>query len=487
MDDPTFASAVEQAAAIRDRLISSSELLEAHFAQIARHNPALNAIVTLDEERARARAWEADAALARGESWGPLHGVPVTIKDAIATAGIRTTGGYEPLADYVPDEDAPVVARLKAAGAIVIGKTNLPVLSRDFQCENPIFGRSNNPWNLGHTPGGSTGGGAAAIAAGLSPLELGSDIGGSVRIPAHYSGIFSLKPTEHRVPTTGHIPDLPDHPRAVRHMNTIGPLARSLDDLELALRLISGPDGREVEVPPAPLDPFPTPELSSLRLAWTDDFGVPVTADTSAGLEALASRLAEAGAAIERELPDGLDFDLIRETHGALIHAERASTMTPEEEAAYLRERGLDLNNLDAASDNPMERGMALASNASVRDLATILNRRDAQIAILERFFERVDALLCPVTSTPAIPHTPRNTPIDVDGRPVPYWLAGGGHCGPFNLTGHPAVIIPLTQSSSGLPIGLQILGPRWSEMRLIALARAILPLAQGYRRPPGY
>jgi amidase len=169
MDDPTSATASEQAAAVRDRLISSSELVDAHYAQIARHNPALNAIVTLDEERARARAREADEALSRGESWGPLHGVPVTIKDAIATAGIRTTGGYEPLSDYVPDEDAPVVARLKAAGAIVLGKTNLPVLSRDFQCENPIFGRSNNPWNLGHTPGGSTGGGAAAVAAGLSP------------------------------------------------------------------------------------------------------------------------------------------------------------------------------------------------------------------------------------------------------------------------------------------------------------------------------
>jgi amidase len=308
-----------------------------------------------------------------------------------------------------------------------------------------------------------------------------------VRIPAHYSGIFSLKPTEHRVPTTGHIPDLPDRPRAVRHMNTIGPLTRSLDDLQLALQLIAGPDGREVEVPPVPVDAQPTPEIGSLRLACSDDFGVPVTADTSAALETLATKLAGAGAAVERELPEGLDFDLLRETHGALIHAERASTMTPEEEAAYLRERGLDPDNLDATSDNPMERGMALASNASVRDLATILNRRDAQIAILERFFQRFDALLCPVTATPAIAHCPRNSPIDVDGQSVPYWLAGGGHCGPFNLTGHPAVIIPLAQSRDGLPIGLQILGPRWSELKLLALARALLPFAQGYQRPPGY
>lgn len=488
MDDITFASAIEQAAAIHEGRISAVELLEAHLARIEQHNPALNAIVTLDAERARARAAEADAARARGESWGELHGVPVTIKDAIATSGLRTTGGYEPLADYVPDEDAPVVERLKAAGAIVVGKTNLPVLSRDFQCENPIFGRSNNPWDLERTPGGSTGGGAAAVAAGLSPLEIGSDIGGSVRIPAGYSGIYSLKPTEHRVPITGHIPDLPDRPKAVRHMNTIGPLARSLDDLELALRLIAGPDGREVEVPPVALDPAPIPQLTSLRLAWVDQFGhVPVTRDTSAALEALAGQLAAAGASVERRLPDGLDFEILWETHGALIHAERASTMTAEEEAAYLRERGLDPDYLDPRSDNPMERGMAKAANATVRDLADILNQRDAQIGVLEAFFGQVDALLCPVTATPAIRHCPRNTPIDVDGREVPYWLAGSGYCGPFNLTGHPAVIVPLTQSAEGLPIGLQIVGPRWGEMKILAIARALEPLVQGYRRPPGY
>jgi amidase len=444
--------------------------------------------VTLDSDRARARAKDADAAQARGEYWGLLHGVPVTIKDAIATAGIRTTGGYEPLADYVPAEDAPVVARLKAAGAIVIGKTNLPVLSRDFQCENPVFGRSNNPWDLERTPGGSTGGGAAAVAAGLSPLELGSDIGGSVRIPAHFCGIYSLKPTEHRVPTTGHIPDLPTQPRAVRHMNTIGPLTRSLDDLDLAIRLISGPDGREVEVPPVPFDSLATPRPADLRLAWIDVFGrVPVTRDTSAGLQSLAENLSAAGANVERGLPDGLDFETIWETHGALIHAERASTMTPEEEAAYLRERGLDPDGLDPRSDNPMERGMAKASNTSIRDLAAILNQRDAQIQILERFFTEVDALLCPVTSTTAIRHCPRNSPIDVDGQMVAYWSAGGGYTGPFNLTGHPAVIVPLTQSAEGLPIGLQIVGPSWSEMKILAIARALEPFVQGYRRPPGY
>ncbi len=309
-----------------------------------------------------------------------------------------------------------------------------------------------------------------------------------MRIPAHYCGIYSLKPTEHRVPTTGHIPDMPGQPRAVRHMNTIGPLTRSLEDLELAIRLISGPDGREVEVPPVPLDSVATPPLSNLRLAWIDAFGnVPVTRDTSTSLADLAKNLAGASARVEQRLPDGLDFEIIWEVHGALIHAERASTMTVEEEANYLRERGLNPGSLDPASDNPMERGMARAANASVRDFAALLNQRDGQIQILETFFDDFDALLCPVTSTPAIRHCPRNTPIDVDGQEVAYWSAGGGYTGPFNLTGHPAVIVPLTQSSEGLPIGLQIVGPRWSETKLLAIARALAPFVQGYKRPPGY
>jgi len=485
MHDLVFASATAQATAIRSREVSSVELLELHLEQIARHNESLNAIVTLNAERALERAAAADAALARGEDWGPLQGTPVTIKDAIETKGIRTTGGLEPLRDHVPARDAPVVARLKAAGALVIGKTNLPVLSRDFQCENPIFGRSNNPWDLERSPGGSTGGGAAAIAVGMSPLELGSDIGGSVRIPAHFCGVYSLKPTEHRVPTTGHIPDLPNAPRAVRHMNTIGPLARSLDDLQLALRLIAGPDGLEVEVPPVRLEPIHTPAAGSLRLAWTDDLGgVPVTSDTRAALEALGAALADAGTNVDRRVPEDIDFDTARELHGALIHAERCATMTEEEERQLVEDRGLDPGHIDRYSDNPMERGMARAINASMRRFTELMNQRDAQILALERFFDTWDALLCPVSTTPAIVHTPRNAPIRVDGQELPYWLAGTAYTGPFNLTGHPAVIVPLAQSKEGLPIGLQIVGPRWSEMKLLAIARFIEPYVHGYRRP---
>src|SRR5918997_4917821 len=242
-----FSSANEIAAAIRLRRVSSSEVLDLYLARIAKHNKALNAVVTLDEAGAKARAKHADKALARGELWGPLHGVPMTIKDALETADLRTTGGHPPLSNHVPKKDATAVARLRAAAAVLIGKTNVPPLSADGRADNPIFGRTNNPWNLERTPGGSTGGGAAAVSAGLSAFDVGSDLAASVRMPAHWCGLFGLKPTERRVPNTGHIPEVPGMPRAVRHMNVLGPLARSVEDLELMLGIIAGADGHDWE------------------------------------------------------------------------------------------------------------------------------------------------------------------------------------------------------------------------------------------------
>jgi amidase len=203
MSDLSFLPAHTLAQGIRDRTFSSLEVLQAHLQQIQAHNGELNAIVTLDEENALRKAKEADNALANGASWGALHGVPVTIKDFLETANLRTTANYEPLANYIPQQDATVVQRLRSAGAIILGKTNLPKLSQGFQTDGEFLGRANNPWNLAYTPGGSSGGGAAAVAAGLSPLDIGGDIGGSIRIPAHFCGIYGLKPTEHRVSNAG--------------------------------------------------------------------------------------------------------------------------------------------------------------------------------------------------------------------------------------------------------------------------------------------
>src|SRR5256712_10993731 len=239
--DIVFCSTTQVAAAIRAGGVSATEVLEAHLAQIATHNPVLNAVVTMDAEQAHKRAREADKALARGEVWGPLHGVPFTLKDAHATAGMRTTTGFPPLANYVPQEDSTVTARLKAAGGILIGKTNVPVMLADYQSNNPIFGRTKNPWNIERTPGGSSGGAAAALASGMTPFEIGTDLAGSIRIPTHFCGLFGLKPTEQRVPLTGLIPGLPT-PRSVRIMSCIGPMARTVEDLALLYAIIAGPD-----------------------------------------------------------------------------------------------------------------------------------------------------------------------------------------------------------------------------------------------------
>jgi len=244
--DLNFASALEAARAIRKRQVSSVELTQHILKRIDQHNPSLNAIITLVRDKALARARAADKAMAGGQCWGPLHGVPITIKDSFEIAGVRTAAGAPSLADYVPKEDAVAVSRLRAAGAVILGHTNVPTMLSDWQSYNKIFGTTNNPWDLKRTPGGSTGGGAAALAAGLSYLSVGSDIGGSIRVPAHFCGVYGHKPTLNVIPLRGHIPPPPGmRPFPLGDLPVAGPLARSAADLQLALQVLGGPDTEE--------------------------------------------------------------------------------------------------------------------------------------------------------------------------------------------------------------------------------------------------
>ena len=265
-------------------------------------------------------------------------------------------------------------------------------------------------------------------------------------------------------------------------MNTIGPLARSVDDLTLALRLIAGPDGRQWEVPPVPLDTAPDRPLSMMRLAWTDDFGgVPVTDDTQVALTTLVEELRRLGCHIERRVPEGFDFTTAWETWGEILIAERAAT-APE----FVRER---LAALDARPDSAvaMFRGMARGAKATMQQYTESLTKRDILIAALEQFLARWDAFLCPVTVGPAIAHCPFGTPVNVDDQQVPYFVAGPAYTCPFNLTGHPVVVLPLTRSAEGLPIGLQVVGLRWGEMQLLAVAARLAEVIGPFHRPPGY
>jgi amidase len=466
LTDLTFQPAHALAGLIRAREVSVTDVIEAHLAQIARHNPALNAIVTLDEAGARRRAAEADAALARGEVWGRLHGVPVTIKDALETAGLRTTAGHRPLASYVPERDATVVARLRAAGAIILGKTNLPPLAAGFQTDGPLLGRANNPWDTSRTTGGSTGGGAAAVAAGLSPLEMGSDFGGSIRIPAHFCGVFGLKPTEHRVSTAGHIPELPGTPRRVRHMAAVGPLARSVEDLRLCLSLIEGADGRNWEVPPAPRDDARARPLHEYRIAWSDSLGgVPISAETRAALEGLAGQLAEAGCRVERLDP-------------------------PEFDVAALERAGRAVGGFEARPELPLPirvvvrlQTMVTAGDAYIGGL----NRREVFITQMEEFLSEWDAWLCPAAAVPAFPHRKAGGSFEVDGGKIPYFAAGAHYTKVFTFTGNPVVAMPIARSGDGLPIGAQLVGRRWRDNELLNVAATIEAVTGGFQRPPGY
>jgi amidase len=480
-------TAQQIAQAIRERKASTIEVVQAHLAHIAQHNSALNAIVTLDEERALDRAKVADAALARGEIWGPLHGVPVTIKDVYETAGLRTTSSFYLLARYVPKQDATVVARLRAAGAVILGKTNMPMLAVDIQTNSPLFGRANNPWNLGRTTGGSTGGGAAAVAAGLSPLEVGSDMGGSIRIPAHFNGVFGFKPTEHRVPATGHIPDLPGAPRVMRHMCCFGPLARSVEDLRLCFTLIAGPDGKDLDVLPVPLDAPPERPLRQMRFAWMDDFGgAPVTAETRAALARLADSLADLGCCVERAGPPGFDYASAWRTYSEIL-----GTMIGAIIPAPMRLLGrlaMPLLHMNEPTMRSLTRGFKL----NARQYMEALARRDALIEQMERFLGDWDAWLCPVAPTPAFSHRRSGLvrpgrPIEVDGHKVPYWRGSISYAVVFNLLGNPVVVLPLSRSSEGLPIGVQVVGRRWRDMELLAVAGQLAEVTKPFQFPPGY
>ncbi|MEO0456619.1 MAG: amidase [Cyanobacteria bacterium P01_A01_bin.114] len=491
MVDLTFATACQLAQMIRDRAASSAEILEAHLTKIANHNPNLNAICTLDEENARARAKQADEALANGEIWGLLHGVPITIKDIFETEGMRTTAGYIPLKGYVPEQDATVVARLRAAGAIILGKTNLAELAGDFQSTNALFPRVNNPWHLDYTPGGSSGGSAAAVAAGLSPLDLGNDIAGSVRQPAHFCGVYGLKPTDQRISTAGIIPEVPGMPHCLRQMMTVGCFARSLEDIQLCFSLIAGADSRRPAVPPVPVDAPPNKPWQDLRIAWIDEWSaVPVAADIRHAMHKVAQTLTQAGASVEHWQPDAFDLSAILNLYTRVaayinVYAQPINRHTIKRAVRQIFRT--------ATQGDPALRQLGNFSrvlpellNPSLKGYFEALTERDRVIAQLDKALEPWDVWLTPVAATPAFTHRPAWSAVDVDGKAYPHAIANGAYTMPFNLSGHPAVVIPIGQTQAGLPIGLQIVGQRWQEMTLFAIAQQVDKIVGNFQSPPG-
>lgn len=493
MSDLVFTPAYQLAQMIRDRVVSAVEVLDAHLTQIAKHNSKLNAICTLDRDRARQRAQQADEALARGENWGILHGVPITIKDIFETAGLRTTAGYKPLKDYIPQQDATAVARLRAAGAIVLGKTNPAELASNWQGINSLFKRVNNPWNLDYTPGGSSSGSAAAIAAGLSPLDIGDDIGGSIRQPAHFCGVYGLKPTDRRVPTRGHIPEVPGMPKCIRQMLTVGPFARSVEDLRLVMQLIAGADLHQPDIPPVPLD-TPSPKtFQNLRIAWCDEFSsFPVALEIKLAIQSVAKKLSDIGTQVEQWIPK-IDFVAAWQigfavgVYNSLYSVPLNSDFTLLSRMAFLfREATQGDPNLRSLGSIP---GIVfpIFFKQSLKGYFEVLTQRDRFITQMDRELEQWDAWLCPVAMTSAFTHRASGEAVEVDGKKVPYMMASGAYTGLFALTGHPVVVVPIGQTQAGLPIGMQVVGKRWREMELLAIAQEIEKVIGGFQRPSGY
>ncbi|MDF0556750.1 amidase [Kamptonema sp. UHCC 0994] len=492
MSDLVFASACQLAEMIRDRQVSAVEVLDAHLGQIAKHNSNLNAICTLDESNARNKAEQADEALLRGESWGALHGVPITVKDLFETAGLRTTAGSISLKDYLPQHDTTVVKRLRSAGAILLGKTNVGDLAGGYQGLNDVFPRVNNPWNLSYTPGGTSSGGAAAIAAGLSPLDLCSDFGGSIRQPAHFCGIYGFKPTDRRVPTTGHIPEVPGAPHCMRQMLTVGGLARSIEDLSLCLQLIAGADPAQPDIFPVPLDQPSDQLLQTRQIAWSDEWAFyPVAEEIKSAIQSVATKLTEAGVTLEKWIPN-FDFLAAWKTYYKLaaynlIYAQSLTVSDIRKNLFFLFRDGMQGDRNFRKLGNLPSIGLPISLNPTLKGYFETLTERDSFITQMDKALAQWDAWLCPVAMTSAFTHRERGAAIQVDNRSVPYSMASGAYVVPFNLTGHPAVVIPIGKAQNGLPIGMQIVGKRWQEMELLAIAKDIDQVVGGFQRPSEY
>ena len=453
-----FKSATEMVNAIKKGQTTSVELLNLHLERIKRYNGDINAVVALNVDAARERATEADKAIVDGKDWGPLHGLPMTVKDVFEVVGMPATSGDPKLKDYIPDHNATAVQRLIDAGAIIFGKTNVPYHASDIQSYNEIYGTTNNPWDLSRTPGGSSGGSAAALAAGFTPLELGSDIGGSVRNPAHYTGVFGHKTTFGVVPRYGHIPPMPGQvpPEAMpaAPLFVLGPLARCAEDLELSLEVLTTPNSMDDTANGAKLLPPKRKQFKDYRVAvWFTDSYPPaeIDADVLEALKMAVKKLRGAGLDIDEEARPNIDLM----ESGQLwyeIYSQMMAGALPLEEV--------------------------------------LVERQKKQQSIWAEFFEYYDVLLTPISPTVAFPHDHEGTLLDrsleINGQKRPM-LNSLTWAYMAVVSGLPATVAPVALNEAGLPVGVQIIGASFDDRTTIAFAKGLSNLIGGFVPPPGY
>lgn len=449
-------SAIELAQLIRTKEVSSEEMVRAFLNRTDEVNPKINAVVHLRREAALEEARLADHALQAGSSIGPLHGVPFTVKDSFDTAGVVSTAGITGRASYIPDKDATAVARLRAAGAIVLGKTNTSEITMGFETTNLVFGRTNNPYNLERTSGGSSGGAAALLAAGGTPFEIGTDTGGSIRLPAHFCGVAGLKPTQGRIPRTGHIVSFDGPHQFLTH---VGPLARYVEDLILLFPILKGTDGVDPHITDmAYRDPHAL-SLQNLRTAFFVDNGdVPADEDTQRVVTEAVKHLSDNGAVVNEDRPEGIEQSY--DFYLGLLWADGG---------AWAR-RILDRS---ATSKTIFEERITQFKPLPVADYTALIERWDLFKSRMLSFWRNHDVLICPVNAHAAIPHG-----TTYQGRN----LAAYGYTMAFNLSGWPSTVVRCGTSSDGLPIGVQVVAPPWREDVSLAVAQHLQQL-HGWRR----
>jgi amidase len=453
-----FSSAGEMVNAIRQGQTTSVELLNLHLDRIQRYNDGINAVIALDVDAARKRAAEADKAIMEGKDWGPLHGLPMTVKDVFEVIGMPATSGDPKLKDYIPKQNAIAVQRLIDAGAIVFGKTNVPYHGGDIQSYNEIYGTTNNPWDLSRTPGGSSGGSTAALAVGFTPLELGSDIGGSLRNPAHYTGVFGHKPTFGIIPRYGHIPPMPgrvsQNAMPAIPLFVVGPLARNAEDLELALEVLTTTNSME--------DGTNRPKLLPPRRQQFKDYRVAVwLSDPYAEAEIDDDVLAVLKMTVEKLRGAGLDID------------EKARP------------------NIDLMGNVSLFRIIHYQMMIGALPLNKVfIERQKKQQTMWAELFERYDVLLAPISPTVAFPHDHKGTfrsrrfKVNGEEKPMHYNITWAVMA---IVSGLPATVAPVGRSESGLPVGIQIIGARLEDRTTIAFAKGLSELMGGFVPPPGY
>ena len=477
-----FDSAHEILEKIKQGEVSSLEVLESFLAQVEKVNPKINAVVALDIERAKEKAKEADNKISLKSKLGPLHGLPMTIKDAFEVEGIVSTGGNPAWKDNIPKRNAEAVQRLVDAGAIIFGKTNVPFLSSDLQSFNKIYGTTNNPWDLERTPGGSSGGSAAALAAGMTPLELGSDIGGSIRVPAHFCGLYGHKPSYNIISEVGHMPPPPGSILTGNGLSVAGPLARSPEDLEIALDVLVAAQEQDSQAWKVKLPKARTKKIKELKIAvWPDEPYAEADNEITNLIKDTAEDLRHAGAKVETvDLP--ISFEEIDKIYSLLLNPLMLAG-SPKETFETLAKLNESLDPNDVSELAKVARGSVLKHADWVLVNAIRQNMRQKW----REFFNKFDVILCPTCITPAFKHNHNpvhERKLTINGKDDEY-LRATLWAGPAVSAGLPSTNVPIGMSSNNLPISMQITGPYLEDKTCLEVAKVIRNLRGGFKIPP--